>query len=145
MKKEGEDFMLICNCGRCGKLVMSETSSICPNCIEAEEKEFNIIKEFLLDNPFATIFQVSVSLNISFKSIKRYLRENKLEIIERNNQKNEFLSCLKCGTPIQCGCYCTKCATSVQNNYKSEDIHSQHNYHSATSRRSTLIGSSRAV
>jgi len=137
--------MFICNCGRCGKLVKSETTSICPDCIEAEEKEFNRIKEYLMENPFATIFQVSISLNISFKSIKRYLRENKLEIIERNNQKNKFLSCLKCQEPIQSGCYCTKCATSLQNNSTSDDTHSQQNYHSSASKRSALIFSSRAI
>ncbi|MGE5474522.1 MAG: MerR family transcriptional regulator [Ignavibacteriales bacterium] len=137
--------MHACNCERCGKLVMSEVSSICIDCIEDEEREFDRIKEYLNENPFATVFQVSVSLNVSFKSIKRYLRENKLEIIERGNQKNEFLRCLKCGAPIQCGCYCTKCATSVQTNSISEERRLQHSYQSSDSRKSTIVCSRKAV
>lgn len=136
--------MHACNCGRCGKLVISETSSICPDCIDAEEREFNTIKEYLNENPLATVFQVSVSLNVPIRNIKRYLRENKLEVIERGNQKNDFLRCLKCGEPIHCGCYCTKCATSIQNNHIYEDMPS-HSYNSSASRKSTLVCSSRTV
>lgn len=111
--------MGMCNCHRCGKVIVSETDSLCLSCFEEEEQEFKRIKEFLIENPLATVFQVSVTLDVSLNSIKRYLRQNRLEIIERDNQKNKFLRCEGCGVAISSGCFCKKCATTIPHNYKS--------------------------
>lgn len=113
--------MEICSCERCGKVVVkkSPAHTLCISCFEQEEFEFKRIKEFLNNNPLATVFQVSVNLDVPVRHIKRYLRENRLEIVERDNQKNIFLRCEGCGIPILTGYYCTKCATSSPHNYKS--------------------------
>ncbi len=62
--------MSMCNCHRCGKVIVSEIDSLCLSCFEEEEKEFKRIKEFLIENPLATVFQVSVSLDDSLQKFK---------------------------------------------------------------------------
>lgn len=112
---------MICNCKRCGKVIDAQ-DQLCTSCIEEEEREFKKIKEFLIENPFATVFQVATLLDVPIQNIKRYLRQNRLEIVERDNQKNEFLTCQRCGAPISSGHYCMSCATTVPHGYSSAVI-----------------------
>ena len=134
--------MRISNCKRCGKLFTSETNLVCMSCIEEEEEVFGKIKEFLIENPLATVFHVSTSLNISINTIKRYLREGRLEIIQRENQNNVFLTCKSCGLSISSGYYCESCATSIHHDYKSVAIEPDKKQ-SDRARRSTLTYSNK--
>lgn len=111
--------MSICCCRRCGKKHIEENTTICTSCVEREENEFQTIKDFLEIHPFATVFEVAVSLDVSIKSIKCYLRDCRLELVERDNQKNILLTCEKCGAPIPSGHYCTACENLTPHNYKS--------------------------
>jgi hypothetical protein len=59
--------------------------------------------------PSFSIFpKISMSLSAT---IKRYLKEERLEIVD---DKNTFLLCEKCNTPIKSGMYCDECAKIVQ-------------------------------
>jgi len=100
------------NCERCGKLYRSNGFyKLCPSCWEFDEFDFRRIKEYLSNHPGAKIFEVSTALDISVGKIKRYLRESRLEIIEKENR---FLFCDKCGKSIRTGKYCDECYRSMQ-------------------------------
>lgn len=106
------------NCEICGKTYNSNGFyKVCLNCLERDEADFNKIKVYLDENPCAKIFEVVSALDISLKKIKRYLRENRLEIVESENQ---FLFCETCDKSIRSGRYCTTCYTSAYHRkYKS--------------------------
>lgn len=106
----------VINCPKCGRVFESNGyTNICISCIEQDEQDFTMIKEYLRSHPCASIFDVSSSLDLSISKIKRYLREGRLEILEKNNS---FLHCETCGKPICSGKYCDDCFRQSNHDYK---------------------------
>lgn len=104
------------NCSRCGRFFESNGfTSLCTYCLEQDIKDFDKIREYLYKNPGAKMFEVSTNLDISVLQIKRYLREGRLEILEKNNQ---FLKCERCSKPISSGSYCDDCLKHVNHDFK---------------------------
>ncbi len=110
--------MGICCCKRCGKTHEAVNQTLCMSCIEREESEFTKIKEYLIDHPYSTVLEVAMKLDVPVKHIKYYLRECRLEIVERGSQKNILLTCEKCGIGISSGHYCTACESAAAHNFK---------------------------
>lgn len=106
------------NCPRCGKLFAHIGRPICNRCIEEEEEEFKVVKEYIYKNPGATVFEVSDATGVSVDKIMRFLREERLEISSENS--NLILECEKCGTPIKTGRYCEQCRVNLSNEMKRE-------------------------
>lgn len=102
-------------CERCGKLHNSTYFNLCAMCFEQDEEDFMKIKEFLYEHPCAKVYEVVNALGMPVKKIKRYLRENRLEIIEKDNR---FLFCEMCGKPIRSGKYCDNCYHEFYQDYK---------------------------
>lgn len=97
----------IITCELCGKLYNSNGFfGVCPICQENDESDFRRIKDYLNIHPCAKIFDVVADLDISVKKIKRYLRESRLEILEK---ENHFLFCEECRKSIRSGKYCDEC------------------------------------
>lgn len=104
------------NCKRCGRMFQFKGySDICYNCYTRDEIEFKRIKEYLYEHPFAKIFEVSSDLDIPVSKLKRFLREGRLEIVEKTNA---FLLCEKCGKPIRSGQYCDECLSQSNKDLK---------------------------
>lgn len=100
------------NCRRCGKLYNHIGGEpICPVCRQQDEEDFKRVKEYLYDNPGASMSQISSELEISIERIKRYLREGRLEIL--NEEGNLFLECEMCGKAIKSGRFCEECERSL--------------------------------
>ena len=69
------------NCRSCGKIFTYMGGQLlCRKCRDIEEEQFKQVKEYLYENPGATITEVAMQLEISVKKIKQYLREGRLEI-----------------------------------------------------------------
>ncbi|HHW49216.1 MAG TPA: flagellar protein [Clostridiaceae bacterium] len=103
-------------CARCGRF--SEVTGIrklCPECYIRDDKDFEKIREYLYIHPGAQVFEVSEKLHIPIPQIKRYLREERLEIIEDDNL---FLSCESCGKPIRSGILCDNCKKSNPHDFQ---------------------------
>lgn len=108
------------NCKKCGRIYEAKYGvNMCLDCIQQDEKDFKKIKEYLYLHPFAKIFEVSTNLDISINKIKRYLREGRIEIVEKDNQ---FLKCELCGRSICSGQYCDECNKKANYNIKSTYI-----------------------
>lgn len=100
------------NCRLCGKLFTSMAyENICYNCRVMEEKEFDSVKEYLYENPGATITEIVNELNISVTKIKRYLKEGRLEIL--GDEGNFILECERCGKSIKTGRFCNECQREI--------------------------------
>lgn len=95
------------NCKICGKVYPSnEFANVCPNCTEHNENEFDIIREYLYTHPNASIYEVATNLDITINKIKHFLRDGRIEIVEKDNH---FLACQTCGKSIHSGWYCDDC------------------------------------
>lgn len=107
------------NCKICGKLFQSNTlARVCQNCAEQDEKNYKILRDYLVEHPKASIYEVATNLDISINKIKFYLKEGRIEIVEKDNQ---FLLCEMCKRPIHSGRCCDECLNK----------HSTHDYKSA--------------
>lgn len=106
------------NCPRCGKIFTYIGRPICNRCIEADENEFKVVKEYIYDNPGATISEVSQETGVSYDKIIRFLREERLEIKSENS--NILLECEKCGRAIRSGRFCDKCKEQINKEFRRE-------------------------
>ena len=105
------------SCKICGKLYQPDAlSHTCPNCAQKDEAEFNNIREYLYEHPHASIYEVATNLDVTINKIKHYLREGRIEIVEKDNR---FLECEICGIPIRSGRYCDECVKNASHDYKS--------------------------
>ncbi len=96
------------NCRKCGKIYnYIGGAPICPVCKQLEEDDFQKVKEYLYENPGATLTQVSTELQMGVEKIKRFLKEGRLEITD--DYGNMVLECESCGKSIKSGRFCAEC------------------------------------
>jgi uncharacterized protein len=108
------------NCTSCGRFFEATgLVNVCSNCIEQDKKDFDRIRDYLYIHPKAKIFEVANNLDILVPKIKRYLRDGRLEIIEKDNL---FLKCEQCGKPICSGVKCEDCLKQSTHGYKSSFV-----------------------
>jgi flagellar operon protein (TIGR03826 family) len=101
------------NCRRCGKLYnYIGGAPICSSCREKDEEDFKRVKEYLYENPGATLSEVANTLEVSVEKIRRFLREGRLEIV--GDDGNMFLECENCGKAIRTGRFCDQCGRDIQ-------------------------------
>lgn len=106
------------NCRRCGKIYnYIGGAPICPDCKKLDEEDFQKVKEYLYQNPGASINQVSVDLDISVEKIRRYLKEGRLEITSEDG--NMILECENCGKSIKSGRFCPECERELESGFRS--------------------------
>ncbi len=94
-------------CARCHRFFEKVAfEEVCPVCFPVEEEEFRAIKEFLTKYPGSSSNEVMQQIGVSLKSIRRYLKEDRLEIVGENKG---FIRCEMCGRPISSGYFCENC------------------------------------
>lgn len=104
-------------CKICGKLFQSNIYiNACPDCITQDEADFESIREYLYQHPRASIYEVATNLDITISKIKHFLKEGRIEIVEKTNQ---FLVCESCGQSIRSGRLCEECAKQPVKEIKS--------------------------
>lgn len=110
--------MEVRNCKRCNKIFKYFGNSVCPECREAEEAEYKLVKDYLWDHPGANMHLVSEATGVSTEKILRYLREERLQVTGENSVT--FLDCVICGSSIRTGRYCEKCSKNAQSEIQKE-------------------------
>lgn len=100
------------NCRKCGRIYNYIGGvPLCPACRQEDENDFKRVKEYLYDNPGASMSQISEELDVSVEKIKRFLKEGRLEIIGDNG--NMVLECESCGKSIRTGRFCEECERTL--------------------------------
>lgn len=112
----------VLNCRRCGRIFRSENRMIiCPICVKELEESFDIVKEYVYENPTATIVEVAKDTEVSMEQIKKWVREERLIL---TNPVGAGIDCQKCGVAINTGKFCNECKMSMANDlqgiYKKE-------------------------
>ncbi len=103
--------MDIRNCTRCGKIYNYDGFKICPSCRREDEEDFLKVREYLYDNPGATLHEVHEGTGVDTNKIIEFLRQGRLEVADDSNL---ILECEVCGTSIKSGRFCEKCAKDIQ-------------------------------
>lgn len=103
------------NCVECGKIYSYDGFNTCQQCRRNEEKEFQIVKDYIWENPGAGISEVSEETEVPTKKIIEFLRQGRLEI---KDQSNMVLPCEKCGESIKTGRFCKKCTVEMDREFK---------------------------
>ena len=84
--------------------------TLCPNCKQKEEEMFQAVKDYLMDNPGANMYQVSQATKVSAQLIEKFLREGRLQV---SPDSPIALSCEKCGRKISTGRLCSECKKQI--------------------------------
>ena len=106
--------MEVRNCKGCGRLFnYLNGQPLCQACKEALEEKFAEVKEYIYQNPKASITMVAEATEVSGKQIKQWIREDRLVLSEPSP---DGVLCENCGTPICSGRYCDACKNRMANN-----------------------------
>lgn len=105
------------NCKRCNKLFQYVVGKpICPLCKQREEEAFQLVKDFLRENPKSSLAEVHQETKVSIKQIEEFIREERIEV---SKQSYIVIHCERCGEAIYTGKYCSHCKTLLSNELKS--------------------------
>ena len=104
------------NCEKCGRAFNNDGKKMCRRCRSDSDDNYKIVKEYVYDNPGATIVEVHEATGVSEKEILLYLREGRLEITD---ETNFILDCQRCGVGIKSGKYCDKCSHEMATELRS--------------------------
>jgi len=100
----------IINCKECGRLFSSVGGiKVCTRCRDTHEKEFQTVREYLYDNPDASLKDVEDDTGVSHESLMTFLRDGRLEF----KGENLLLNCERCDKPIATGRYCEDCQAEM--------------------------------
>ncbi|SET62903.1 flagellar protein [[Clostridium] polysaccharolyticum] len=109
--------MEVRNCRDCGKLFNYIGSvPLCPACMKKLDEKYAKVKEYIYDNPGATINEVSEANEVSVNQIKKWVREEKLSFTE---DSPVGIPCEGCGKQIKTGRFCKECKIRVANEIES--------------------------
>lgn len=101
------------NCRNCGRLFNYLSGpNICPVCRAEADKKFAQVKEYIRDNPHATIHMVAEENDVSVQQIRQWVRE---EWLEFSADSPVGIECESCGTTIRTGRFCDSCKNRMHN------------------------------
>lgn len=104
-------------CRRCRALFHHVVGpQLCQKCIRKDEEDFARVKEYLYDNPGASMTTVCEELDVTVRQVQQYLRDGRLTV---SKDSPIGIECERCNTRIQTGRYCDACRASMTNQFSS--------------------------
>jgi flagellar operon protein (TIGR03826 family) len=114
------------NCRGCGRLSnYLGGTPLCPACVKELDDKFSVVKQYIYDNPAASIQQVSEDNEVSIQQLNKWIREERLCFSENSAFGIE---CESCGAMIRTGRFCPACKDKLANtlgNAYEKDVPSQ--------------------
>ena len=101
------------NCRTCGRLFnYLGGPNICPSCREETETKFQNVKEYIRENPRASIPEISDENGVSTNQLRQWIREERLQFTD---DSPIGIECEICGATIKTGKYCEACKNNTAN------------------------------
>lgn len=99
-------------CGSCGGVMVFKGVGEyhCEDCGEVAYDDYGKVRLYIEEHRGATAAQIESAVGVPQRTIRRLLKEGRLEVAE--NSKT-FLSCEVCGKPIRSGQYCPECEINI--------------------------------
>lgn len=118
------------NCRSCGKLFnYLGGTPLCASCMRDLDKKFDVVKNYIYDNPNASIQEVAEENEVTVQQLRQWVREERLAF---SADSLVGLECESCGTMIRTGRFCNACKEKLANTlgsaYKTEDVKGQKDY-----------------
>lgn len=108
--------MEVRNCKGCRRLFNYLSGpQLCPACVKKLEGKFAEVKEYLEENPKATMQQISEDNDVSVKQIKQWVREERLYF---SDDSPYGIECEMCGKMIKSGRFCNECRGQMANTFQ---------------------------
>jgi uncharacterized Zn finger protein (UPF0148 family) len=112
--------MPLINCKECGKAFITYSGRpICPSCEARLNAEYELVREYVKDNPQVTLDKVSEETGVSTDKIRQYIADGLLGQVNLN--ETIVLNCQICNKPITSGNYCLDCLNKLKKNLKPSD------------------------
>ena len=93
-------------CRRCKKLFQYAGNPLCHNCVREMDKKFNDVRDYIYENPNASMEELCEAAEVEVADVHRWLAEGRL-ILAKGSAIS--LHCEKCGAPILTGKQCEQC------------------------------------
>lgn len=107
--------MEVKSCRRCKGLFHHVVGpQLCQKCLRKDEEDFARVKEYLYDNPGASMTVVCEEVGVTVRQVQQYLRDGRLTVAKDSPLGIE---CERCNTRIQTGKYCDSCRASMSNQF----------------------------
>lgn len=106
--------MDIRNCRRCNKIFQYRGSKYCPSCMLELDDVFVRVRDYVYENPNATVMEVSEELKVDENIILEFLKEGRLELVTPGL---DYL-CERCEKPITTGRFCNECISELDREMK---------------------------
>jgi len=110
--------MNLINCRECGKIFASAGKKICPDCSKSEEEKYELVKDYLWDNPNSRVKTVSDATGVEEKLIIKFIKNNRLQ--SEGLKIDHTLKCKICDKKIEAGVYCDSCRSKMINDLSSK-------------------------
>lgn len=108
--------MEVRNCKTCGRMFNYLGGiPLCPKCKGELEDKFAQVKEYVRDNPGATIQMVSEDNDVTVQQIRQWIREERLEF---SKDSPVGIECEACGASIRTGRYCEACKKNMSDSLR---------------------------
>ncbi len=87
--------MPLASCGRCGKMFNKVTANVCAGCVEAEESDYEKIRDVIALNENMNAEQVAEAAEVDVAVVRRIIGEGRVAMVSLG----EAPKCGKCGAP----------------------------------------------
>lgn len=87
--------MPLASCGRCGKMFNKATANVCASCVEAEESDYEKIRDVIAQNETMNAEQVAEAADVDIAVVRRIIGEGRVAMVNLG----EAPKCGKCGAP----------------------------------------------
>ncbi len=99
------------NCRLCGKLFINQFGDpFCAKCRSVLDEKFVKVKEYIYNNPHASINNVSEMNDVPVRQIIKWVREERLEF---TSDSQVGVNCEICDTIIKTGRFCKDCKDAL--------------------------------
>jgi flagellar operon protein (TIGR03826 family) len=103
----------VANCPKCGQIFVKALRSICQNCYNEQENNFEIVSKFIRrkENRASSIQDIHEKTEVPSEQIYQFVREGRLLISRFPNLE---YPCESCAKMIQEGRICAACNTNIK-------------------------------
>ncbi|MBR5913847.1 MAG: hypothetical protein IKZ58_05755 [Selenomonadaceae bacterium] len=102
-------------CQKCGKLFTSlHGENLCPPCNAEDRAAKEKIKDYMRENPKASLKEAADATGAPSGSVRRLTMEIMSAKLNANKNIDSVHPCANCGTMIKTGTYCPACAVELQ-------------------------------
>ncbi|SFF67911.1 flagellar operon protein TIGR03826 [Halobacillus alkaliphilus] len=107
----------LANCPRCSALFLSGSVTVCNQCRNKEEQNYQKVYEFMRkkQNRMASVAEIEVATRVSEKQIREFVKQKRLHPAQFPNIS---YPCEKCERPIQDGRICERCKQEITKGLK---------------------------